>query len=211
MRGNGRFNGRFLLMSFLLVILTVGISFSGSLWNSSNNTKFKYLISDKISMSVGDIVTIVVYESSLTSSKSSNPDFKGGLVSVVSNVIKKIGGLDLSKFIPINNNPSPENTDRQSSNETKIVMQVAAVVKKVYDNGNILLEGKKEINIEGQTLQIIISGIARTEDIDRDNTIDSTKLAEANIIYNGKIVFQQSPGQDRWFEWILSALAGVLF
>jgi len=206
-----RINIKFLFLNFLLASLIVGISFSSSLWNSSNNNKFKYLISDKKGTNVGDIVTIVVYESSLTSSKSSNPDFKGGLISAISNVVSKIGGLDLSKFIPIRNNPSPENIEKQSSNETKIIMQVAAVVKEVYDNGNVLLEGKKDIRVENQSLQIIISGIARAEDIDRDNTIDSTKLAEANIIYNGKIIFQQSPGQDRWFEWILSTLAGVLF
>lgn len=196
---------------FLLILLIPNLLFQGSLWNSSNNTKFKHIITSRTGANVGDIVTIVVYESSLTSSKSSNPDFKGGLISAVSNVINSIGNLDLSKFIPIRNNPSPENTDRESSNETKIVLQVAAVVKEVYDNGTVLLVGKKNIKVEDNDLQIMISGIARIEDISRDNSIDSTKLAEANIIYNGKIVFQQNPGQDRWFEWILSALAGVLF
>jgi flagellar L-ring protein precursor FlgH len=192
-------------------LLIPNLLFQNSLWNSSNSAKFKNIIANRTGTSVGDIVTIVVYESSLTSSKSSNPDFKGGLISAVSNVINSIGSLDLSKFIPIRSNPSPENTDRESSNETKIVLQVAAVVKEVYDNGTVLLVGKKDIKVEDQNLQIMISGIARIEDISRDNSIDSTKLAEANIIYNGQIVFQQNPGQDRWFEWILSALAGVLF
>ena len=173
-----------IFLVFSILFLVPSSLFPNSLWNNSNNSKFKYLISDKRGASVGDIVTITVYENSLTSS---------------------------SKFIPIRNNPEPENTERKSSNETKVVLQIAAIVKEVYDNGTILLEGKKNIKVEDQDLQIMIRGIARIEDINRDNTIDSTKLAEANIIYNGKIIFQQIPGQDRWFEWILSALAGVLF
>ncbi|HEW92463.1 MAG TPA: hypothetical protein ENF81_07975 [Thermotogaceae bacterium] len=200
-----------IFLVFSILFLVPSSLFPNSLWNNSNNSKFKYLISDKRGASVGDIVTITVYENSLTSSKSSNPDFKGGLISAISGVINKIGNFDLSKFIPIRNNPEPENTERKSSNETKVVLQIAAIVKEVYDNGTILLEGKKNIKVEDQDLQIMIRGIARIEDINRDNTIDSTKLAEANIIYNGKIIFQQIPGQDRWFEWILSALAGVLF
>ncbi len=84
-----------------------------------------------------------------------------------------------------------------SSNRTGHVKAfVSAVVVKVFPNGNLYINGKREIKVNHETQYIVVAGIIRPQDISTTNEISSIKVADARISYSGVGILadKQRPG-----------------
>ncbi len=99
--------------------------------------------------------------------------------------------------LPIANSSLPTRIfsgDSTSSSEGKgsvdrseaLLTNVAGVVTQVLPNGNLVIEGRQEIRVNFEIRELIVAGVVRPEDIESDNTIDSSKIAQARIAYGGR-------------------------
>ena len=80
--------------------------------------------------------------------------------------------------------------------EGKLVANITARVVEVMPNGNLALEARKELTINNEKQLLVLTGTVRPNDIDSNNTVLSSKIADAQIYYVGDGVLQdkQSPG-----------------
>jgi flagellar L-ring protein precursor FlgH len=159
-----------------------------SLWRSGSRAFFK----DQRAMQVGDIMTVKVkftdnakIENGTARSRSSKED--SGVTDFIGS--KLLTG-DAQKLLPgkllsADGTSSTDNKGSVNRNE-QLLTNVAAVVVQVLPNGNLVVEGKQEVRVNFEIRELIVAGIVRPEDIESDNTIDSTKIAQARIAYGGR-------------------------
>ena len=99
-------------------------------------------------------------------------------------------GSNLAKVVPgaLLNTDSTSQFDGKGTiqRQESLTTNVAAVVTQMLPNGNLVVEGKQEIRVNFEIRELIVAGIVRPEDIQSDNTIDSSKIAQARIAYGGR-------------------------
>ena len=167
---------------------TAAIYNENSLWRSGSREFFK----DQRAHQVGDILTVTV--NITDTAKTANETQRSRSNSEDSGVTDFIGTKTINnlktavlpgRILTADSTASSEgkgSINRQDAVQTN----VAAVVTQVLPNGNLVVEGKQELRVNFEVRELVVAGIVRPEDIQSDNTIDSTKIAEARIAYGGR-------------------------
>jgi flagellar L-ring protein FlgH len=159
---------------------------ANSLWRNGSRAFFK----DQRAARVGDLLTVTVnitdkanIANETQRSRTSKED--SGITDFVGS--KALGA---QKILPgrLLTADSTASSDGKGSVNRQEALQtnVAAVVTQVLPNGNLVVEGKQEIRVNFEIRELIVAGIVRPEDIQSDNTIDSSKIAQARIAYGGR-------------------------
>jgi flagellar L-ring protein precursor FlgH len=95
--------------------------------------------------------------------------------------------------------------DGTTGRSERLTATVPAVVKQVLPNGNLFVEGHRVILVNSEEHHFYISGVVRPIDIDQDNSIKSSMIADAEIEFTGQGDLtdnQHQPLLSRFFGWI---------
>jgi flagellar L-ring protein precursor FlgH len=151
----------------------------GSLWVQSAVDPLR----DRTASKEGDVITILIsevssasYTAQTTTAKNDSAGILKGLGPILANIIPALG-------IGANSNTSGSGATSQTGAFTATM---TAVVKKVFPNGTMYIEGFRDIVTNKDTQTIRISGIVRREDVRPDNTVLSSNIANAQIKASGK-------------------------
>ena len=79
---------------------------------------------------------------------------------------------------------------------------ITAMVAEVMPNGNLVIEGRKQLSLTEGAEFIQVRGVVRTRDIQPDNTISSVRMAQAQISYRGTGNLAEST-QPGWITQLL--------
>ncbi|MDR3013431.1 MAG: flagellar basal body L-ring protein FlgH [Chitinispirillales bacterium] len=139
------------------------------------------LFSDHRAMRVGDILTIIIDESAKAGSESRTNTSKDSEFGV------RAGALPFTNSQPNFGASNAASFDGKgaTSRSGSLRATVTARVIEVLEGGNLVIEGSKVVEINQEREIIKISGIVRPQDIQKNNVIFSSSLADAEITYSG--------------------------
>ena len=179
----------------------------GSLWQEGNGRA--YMFEDLRASRVGDIVIVQIVEqhkgsksASTTADRDSTFDGKvGGSFFSLNNLASAMaGGTELNMDFQ-----NEFEGSGSTSREDTLTGTIAARVVEVMPNGDLRIKGRREVTVNSEKQTMIISGIVRRIDLDTQNTVLSTNIANAKIQYTGLGVVDdvQRPGWlVRIFGWL---------
>jgi len=161
--------------------------------NSLFSNEAKGFFKDQRAHRVGDILTVMVTiddsaEISNSTGRTRNSSSEGSVGGVLGSIfggkvplanVEASGKLTTSGGLADGGSGS---VNRRESLET----QVAVVVTQVLPNGNLVIEGRQEVRVNFEVRDMIVAGVVRPEDVRSDNTVPSSKIAEARISYGGR-------------------------
>jgi flagellar L-ring protein precursor FlgH len=164
------------------MLLTTGVfqekAEAVSLWadNASMN-----LFGDHKAHQVGDILTIVISESSSARKSNSASNSKDGEQNMAAGtgIFHFLASASASQSDSFSANGSLSNTNAVSG---RITVQVV----EVKPNGNLVISGTQSIKQNRDEQKITVTGVVRPEDVTPSNTVLSSKVADANIEFDGK-------------------------
>jgi len=178
---------------------------NGSIWQASTIA----LTEDGKARRIGDIVTIIVTE---TASASKEAATATGRSSKISAGIPNMLGLEESKIITSNfadlskllNASASSSFDGSGSTSRKetLTATISAKVIDVLPNGNLKIEGRRNVKVNYEEQIVTVKGTIRQRDITAENTINSIYVADAQISYSGEGIIsdRQKPG------WLMNVL-----
>ncbi|MEW6289082.1 MAG: flagellar basal body L-ring protein FlgH [Thermodesulfobacteriota bacterium] len=172
----------------------------GSLFTEQSMDLYK----DSRACRVGDIVMVEIVE---TSNGAKNARTKTERESSVAAGITQFFGFEkwLSGKNP-NFTPSDKSLEVDLKNDfegkgtternSTVTATLSARVIDVTMEGNLVIQGYREIRVNNETQFLILSGLVRPQDISPSNSIQSTNIADARIEYSGTGVLsdKQQPG-----------------
>ena len=165
---------------------------NGSLFQMSSLSLFE----DMKPYRIGDLITVRLSESTNATKKATTNT-------------KKEESFDLGMPILFGNTPTGANSradvdieaDREfkgegdSTQSNQLSGEITVTVVDILPNGNLVVQGEKWFTLNQGKEYIRIAGVIRPKDVGQDNSVTSTKLADAQIAYSGEGFIADSNNQ----------------
>lgn len=176
---------------------------SQTLWaiNLFDEDVYRPLIADRKATLPGDILTVIVMETSNAQTSADLSSHKK---------IKAVldAGYNRNKHQVDFGLEGDGKATAKTGRNGKIKAALTVRIKEVFPNQTYLVEGAQRITINGENQKILLRGVVRPEDISPQNTILSTRLAQAQIVYTG--AGSVSNSQDRNYIYKILSFIGVV-
>ena len=201
----------------LVLLASLSSLHAGSLWRDGI-TDERGMFADKRAKRVGDIVTIVVQETASVSNSvrlKTDKEAKSSIIGAASSVLNQfLGNLpnhalpkEVQKNLPpgvtlptvpaqVVNGSNDYNGGGDIKNTQTISTRCAVQVIDTLPNGNLVLEGIRQVSFSKERQFASFRGIVRAYDIGADNTVLSSNVADARIeiVSEGTLTESQKKG-----------------
>ncbi len=183
---------------------------SGSLWR--DEVSANYLFTDVKARFAGDLLTIVITEDASGSkaadtSTSTDTEVFASLeqfFGLPQQLAQKNPTIDPTQLIKASTARKWDG-EGETNRKGRLTARMTAVVKSVSPSGNLWVQGDKIVSVNKEDQHIVVQGWVRPEDIDSQNQVLSTRLADARVDYYGvgALGVKQRPG---WGYWLMDVV-----
>lgn len=166
-------------------------------------------IANKTAHRTGDLVTVIISETQDIKNEEKS------LLSKESDLNYQLLNFDVK---PEAFNPLPaiatSKTDEFTGNaryEKKgaFTARLTAIVMDTLPNGNLVIQGRREVRVDGEVKVLEFSGIVRRYDVSRTNTVESELVADARVTYTGSGPLTKATNRLGLSSWLHDALDWV--
>lgn len=190
----------FAILSVLAIILTLTTTQTEarSLWRDSGGWS---MYSDRRAHDVGDILTIVINETTSQTASKQRSNSKSGSVNLNA-------GTGIFHFLAAATAGGSDSfTAAGSATDTNSYTgNVTVTIIEVMPNGNLVIEGTQSIWQNRDEHKITIRGVIRRDDVTANNTVSSNRVANATLKFDGK-----GPLNAKQRQGILTQVFNILF
>ena len=157
--------------------------------NLYSESTYRSLASDKRAHLPGDVLTVLIYENSSASTSADTALQRSNQVGVQGGVDQRTHAANIG----VDNTFDGGGTVQRRG---KLLAQITVTVTKVAENGDLWVHGDQVLEINSDKQQIRVDGRVCQLDISENNTVLSSRLADAKISYlgDGDLAARQRPG-----------------
>lgn len=178
---------------------------NGSLWQGGTVP----LAEDSKARRLGDIVTIMITETASASKQAATATGRSSAMEAgISNLLGLENASKVTKnFADLKNLINAEFSSKfdgsgSTSRKETLTATISAKVVDVLPNGNLKIEGRRNVKVNNEDQIVTVKGTIRQRDVTPENTINSSYVADAQITYAGEGIIsdRQKPG------WLMNFL-----
>lgn len=188
---------------FLLMAMPAAAQRRGSIYSPSRAVR---PLANKTATGVGDLVTVLIEETTDVKNEeksdlTKSSDLKYELLdfNVNPNTFSTLPSLQGGKANNFSGNAKVEKKGAFTARLTAIVMDT-------LPNGNLVIQGRRELRIDQEVKVIEFSGIVRRYDITAGNTVQSELVADARVTYSGTGPMTNTTHRRGLGGWLTKAL-----
>ncbi len=186
------------MLKFRILLIVIAFCFNEGALAGLDIDNYQALTSDRRSFRVGEPVVILVVEATTAESSAGTGVSKSIDIdaSAFDNVKSAGVGLDIS---------GSDDSAGQTVRRGRATTQLSAMITEVLPNNMYRITGKQHLVVNGEKQKITLSGLVRRDDISKNNTLMSNRIAEAQIEIDG--VGDVSDAQNtgliyKVFQWL---------
>ncbi len=183
-----RFNNKYKLLIMSLIAFSI-IPVSVMAQSLFDEASYQSLTSDKRSLSIGQSLTVLIYEQASAATTADTDTNRSNNISAGYNVNadRDSGGFGYSNRFE---------GGGTVSRTGRLMASITVTIVDITDKGELLIEGGQVIELNNETQNIHLKGRVRKEDISTENSVISNRVADAKITYKGDGLLgkRQSPG-----------------
>ncbi|MBI5178048.1 MAG: flagellar basal body L-ring protein FlgH [Nitrospinae bacterium] len=153
-------------------------STEGSLWPGENSKNSFF--SDNKALRTGDLIVVHLVEKTTAANRTGVKTNR----QVKDSIGISTGGTSAPTTINVGGGENFAGSGDNSRSDA-LTSTVSAMIMEVFPNGNMKIYGRRKLKINNEDQYVAVAGIIRPEDVNFDNSIVSTKIANADITYDG--------------------------